>query len=77
MVFHCSTPFEIHDDNYVLKAMKLCDQSKGDDDVTNNVSVNRGGCSSLSPPMFQPRAAGPPISPPLPGILEACVKHEP
>ncbi|XP_071734725.1 transcription factor-like protein DPB isoform X2 [Rutidosis leptorrhynchoides] len=31
-----TTPFEIHDDNHVLKAMQLCNQSKSGDDMANN-----------------------------------------
>lgn len=78
-VFLCnfSTPFELHDDNYVLKAMKLGDES-------NDVCTEGGVGSSMSA-MFQPRvplpplprtATKPPPSPPLPGILKGRVKHE-
>ncbi|KAK9078652.1 hypothetical protein SSX86_002709 [Deinandra increscens subsp. villosa] len=75
-----STPFEIHDDNHVLKEMKLCDQSKGHDE-----DGGAGACSSPSP-MLQPRStlalettipsARPSTSSPHPGILKARVKHE-
>ncbi|XP_022872127.1 transcription factor-like protein DPB isoform X2 [Olea europaea var. sylvestris] len=78
-----STPFELHDDNYVLKAMKLCDNPQGDG-VTQNIPLH-GGESSHMPSMYQPQpshpsrsniSGRPPNSPPVPGILKARVKHE-
>ncbi|KAK9072800.1 hypothetical protein SSX86_009235 [Deinandra increscens subsp. villosa] len=70
-----STPFELHDDNYVLKAMKLGDPS-------NSVCTDGGAGSS----MLQPRVplppsstvphGRPPPSPPLPGILKGRVKYD-
>ncbi|CDP09563.1 unnamed protein product [Coffea canephora] len=77
-----STPFELHDDNYVLKAMKFCERPQSDN-VPQNVSAD-GGESSMAN-VFQPQVhqpsipsipARPPTSPPLPGILKARVKHE-
>ncbi|TQD80171.1 hypothetical protein C1H46_034294 [Malus baccata] len=79
-----STPFELHDDNYVLKAMKFCNRQQGDD-ATQNLIVDGGeGCSMSG--MYQPQiplssmlntaSRPPPMSPPLPGILKARVKHE-
>ncbi|KAK8649460.1 hypothetical protein V6N13_130189 [Hibiscus sabdariffa] len=77
-----STPFELHDDNYVLKAMKFCERPKSDE-TAHNFSV--GGDSSSMSAMYQqqilppPRTSTPgrpPASPPLPGILKARVKHE-
>ncbi|KAJ9554830.1 hypothetical protein OSB04_009444 [Centaurea solstitialis] len=78
-----STPFELHDDNYVLKAMKFCDGSNNN----NNVCREGGGAGSSMfegrvplPPAQPPRATmahgRPPPSPPLPGILKGRVKHE-
>ncbi|KAF5773207.1 putative transcription factor E2F-DP family [Helianthus annuus] len=72
-----STPFELHDDNYVLKAMKLSGGS-------NNVCTDGGVGSSMSAmvqppaPLPPPRSARPPPSPspPLPGILKGRVKYE-
>ncbi|XP_004307868.1 PREDICTED: transcription factor-like protein DPB-like [Fragaria vesca subsp. vesca] len=74
-----STPFELHDDNYVLKAMKFCDRPQADD----------GGEGSSMSAMYQqhipPQIPLPPMvntplrtptSPPLPGIIKARVKHE-
>ncbi|XP_031117803.1 transcription factor-like protein DPB isoform X2 [Ipomoea triloba] len=70
-----STPFELHDDCYVLKAMKLCERPKRDD----------GGESSSTPIVLQPQIPHPPVpsisgippaSPLLPGILKARIKHE-
>ncbi|XP_076890177.1 transcription factor-like protein DPB [Bidens hawaiensis] len=75
-----STPFEIHDDNHVLKAMKLCDQSKGGDDMANDRPMDGGACLSPSPTL-EPQStttlsARPSTSPPLPGILKARAKNE-
>ncbi|KAL5568238.1 hypothetical protein UlMin_024813 [Ulmus minor] len=78
-----STPFELHDDNYVLKAMKFCDRTQGDA-TTNNFTADGGEGSSM-PGMYQAQIplptmsntpVRPPTSPPLPGILKARVKHE-
>ncbi|KAL6976209.1 hypothetical protein U1Q18_025000 [Sarracenia purpurea var. burkii] len=78
-----STPFELHDDNYVLKAMKFCEGPQGDVEAPN-FSADGGEGSSMSS-MFQPQISHPtrssvpdrPLtSPPLPGILKARVKHE-
>ncbi|KAL6539762.1 hypothetical protein OROHE_011533 [Orobanche hederae] len=79
-----STPFELHDDNYVLKAMKVCENPQKDG-TPRNIS-NNGGESSSVANAYQPRlpnpsrscvAGRPPNSPPpLPGILKARVKHE-
>ncbi|XP_074354830.1 transcription factor-like protein DPB isoform X2 [Apium graveolens] len=77
-----STPFELHDDNYVLKAMKVCERQQGNE--TQNFPADGGESSSV--PVFQPQIAQPsslsiqpgrpPTSPPLPGILKAArVKH--
>ncbi|OMO72406.1 hypothetical protein CCACVL1_17822 [Corchorus capsularis] len=80
-----STPFELHDDNYVLKAMKFCDRPQSDEMAqAQNISADGEGPSSM-PAMYQqqiippPRTntpGRPPTSPPLPGILKARVKHE-
>ncbi|PON41479.1 DP transcription factor [Parasponia andersonii] len=78
-----STPFELHDDNYVLKAMNFCETPQGDD-VAHNFSADGGEGSSRSS-MYQTQISLPsmsntpvrnPTSPPLPGILKARVKHE-
>lgn len=77
-----STPFELHDDNYVLKAMKFCERPQGDD-VTHDFPADGEGSSM--PGMYQSQiphssrsstVGRPPTSPPLPGILKARVKHE-
>ncbi|XP_071709461.1 transcription factor-like protein DPB [Rutidosis leptorrhynchoides] len=73
-----STPFELHDDNYVLKAMKLGDES-------NNGCSSEGGVGPSMSAVFQsqptvpppPSSTRPPPSPPLPGILKGRVKYEP
>ncbi|WOH06104.1 hypothetical protein DCAR_0625527 [Daucus carota subsp. sativus] len=72
-----STPFELHDDNYVLKAMKVCERQQG-----NEPQIPSDGGESSSVPVFQPQIAQPsslgvqssrpPTSPPLPGILKAA-----
>ncbi|KAF8395264.1 hypothetical protein HHK36_019206 [Tetracentron sinense] len=78
-----STPFELHDDNYVLKAMRFCDRPQGDDGGLD--STANGGEGSTMLGVYQPHllhpsrlstAGRPPTSPPLPGILKARVKHE-
>ncbi|KAL3637151.1 hypothetical protein CASFOL_019450 [Castilleja foliolosa] len=76
-----STPFELHDDNYVLKAMKFRDKKLADGAAQLNIR-NDGGESSSMTSVYQshlprPNVSGrPPTSPPLPGILKARVKHE-
>ncbi|CAL9163650.1 unnamed protein product [Musa hybrid cultivar] len=77
-----STPFELHDDSYVLKAMGLCE--RGQHDGAPEPSSNGGDCSSMSG-MYQHETSqgsrsssmGKMItSPPKPGILKARVKNE-
>ncbi|XP_073033675.1 transcription factor-like protein DPB [Primulina eburnea] len=67
-----STPFELHDDYYILKAMKFCEKPSD-------------GGESSHVPNYQPQIphpstsnipAIPPASPSLPGILKARVKNE-
>ncbi|KAM7526156.1 hypothetical protein LguiA_016058 [Lonicera macranthoides] len=80
-----STPFELHDDNYVLKAMKFCGSQQGDDDVGHSCPAD-GGEGTSTPPVFQPQnprslisnipPSRAPTLPPVPGILKARVKHE-
>ncbi|TYG54275.1 hypothetical protein ES288_D09G176000v1 [Gossypium darwinii] len=77
-----STPFELHDDNYVLKAMKFCERPQTDE-MAHNFSADGEGSSMsamykqqiLAPPRTS-TPGRPPTSPPLPGILKARVKHE-
>ncbi|KAF7836524.1 transcription factor-like protein DPB isoform X1 [Senna tora] len=76
-----STPFELHDDNYVLKAMKFCDGPQNDN-MTHNLTDGGEG-SSMSGlyqgqvlPSVSTQPVRTPTSPPLPGILKARVKHE-
>ncbi|CAK7343160.1 unnamed protein product [Dovyalis caffra] len=78
-----STPFELHDDNYVLKAMKFCERPQSDD-MAPNPAADGGEGSSMSN-IYQPQIltsprtntpVRPPTSPPLPGIIKARVKHE-
>ncbi|KAK4404764.1 Transcription factor-like protein DPB [Sesamum angolense] len=81
-----STPFELHDDNYVLKAMKFCEKPQVDGAGTShNLPTMDGGESSSMANAYQPQiphpsrpnvSGRPPTSPPLPGILKARVKHE-
>ncbi|KAK6937863.1 E2F/DP family, winged-helix DNA-binding domain [Dillenia turbinata] len=77
-----STPFELHDDNYVLKAMKFCERPLGDN-VPHNFPTDGEESSMLAVHQAQiPNTsmsnvpARTPSSPPLPGILKARVKHE-
>ncbi|XXG84780.1 hypothetical protein AAC387_Pa11g0010 [Persea americana] len=73
------TPFELHDDAYVLKAMRLC--GRQNEEGTCEPTVERGESSSMLS-VYQhriPRASairGQPASPPIPGILKARIKHE-
>ncbi|KAG6479377.1 hypothetical protein ZIOFF_062840 [Zingiber officinale] len=76
-----STPFELHDHSYVIKAMGLCEGEKEDDALPR---PNGGNCSSMmgmpqdhtSQPS-QPSSMGRQIiSPPKPGILKSRVKNE-
>ncbi|XP_009595017.1 transcription factor-like protein DPB isoform X1 [Nicotiana tabacum] len=82
-----STPFELHDDNYVLKAMKFCGRQKNDVDAQNVSADGAEGSSSSMANIFQhqishtsvsntPGRRPTPTSPPLPGILKARIKHE-
>ncbi|XP_043707079.1 transcription factor-like protein DPB isoform X2 [Telopea speciosissima] len=78
-----STPFELHDDNYVLKAMRFCERPQGDDGADDSNANGAEGSSMLGlyqshiPHPSRSNAVGrPPPSPPLPGILKARVKHE-
>ncbi|KAL0404815.1 UNVERIFIED_CONTAM: Transcription factor-like protein DPB [Sesamum radiatum] len=81
-----STPFELHDDNYVLKAMKFCEKPQVDGAGTSqHLPTTDGGESSSMANAYQPQiphpsrptvSGRPPTSPPLPGILKARVKHE-
>lgn len=68
-----STPFELHDDNHVLKAMGFCERQLGEDGVHAGSTI--GGESSevrdahlpdLSCPLRSNAAARPPTSHPLP-----------
>nr|XP_043612774.1 transcription factor-like protein DPB [Erigeron canadensis] len=69
-----STPFELHDDNYVLKAMKLSD---GSNDIPREGGVGSSMSAMIQPASFPPpRSTRPPPSPPLPGILKGRVKSE-
>ncbi|KAH7553541.1 hypothetical protein JRO89_XS12G0024100 [Xanthoceras sorbifolium] len=78
-----STPFELHDDNYVLKAMKFCERPQSDD-MVQSFPADGGEGSSMSgmyqqqilPPPRSNTTSRPPTSPPVPGILKARVKHE-
>ncbi|XP_057416603.1 transcription factor-like protein DPB isoform X1 [Lotus japonicus] len=77
-----STPFELHDDNYVLKAMKFHERPENDN-ITHN-PTDGGEGSSMSglyhaqvPTLVSnPAVRPPPSSPQLPGILKARVKNE-
>ncbi|GFP80811.1 transcription factor-like protein dpb [Phtheirospermum japonicum] len=72
-----STPFELHDDNYVLKAMKFCDKTPAEGAAQQSIRNDGGESSSMANVYPRPNISGrPPTSPPLPGILKARVKHE-
>ncbi|KQK23608.1 transcription factor-like protein DPB isoform X2 [Brachypodium distachyon] len=78
-----TTPFELHDDSYVLKAMNSC--GKEQNDGTPDPRLN--GCEDSSmaniywdqlqqSAMANNGTARFPSSPPVPGILKGRVKHE-
>jgi len=78
-----STPFELHDDSYVLKEMRFCgkEQHEGAQESTSN----GGESSSMSNIYWQQvhhlerpnnGTVRLPSSPPIPGILKGRVKHE-
>ncbi|XP_025791378.1 transcription factor-like protein DPB isoform X2 [Panicum hallii] len=76
-----STPFELQDDSFVLKAMGL--SGKEETDGTQTPVANGGECSSTpnnywhqSPQPARPRGVRLANSPPIPGILKGRVKHE-
>ncbi|CAJ2652000.1 unnamed protein product [Trifolium pratense] len=78
-----SSPFELHDDNYVLKAMNFGESERPQsDNVTHNIADGGEGSSmsgmyqSQVPPSVSNMSIRPPTSPPLPGILKARVKQE-
>lgn len=89
MKFFLSTPFELHDDNYVLKAMKLCERPRGQGNETVHNIRPDGGEGPSTPSVYPSQVPSqvahpsvsiapvrPPTSPPLPGIIKARVKHE-
>uniref|UniRef100_A0ACD5U6G6 Uncharacterized protein n=1 Tax=Avena sativa TaxID=4498 RepID=A0ACD5U6G6_AVESA len=76
-----STPFELHDDSFVLKAMGF--SGKEETDGTMALVTNRVECSSTSsiygnqsPQPARPNGMILRTSPPIPGILKGRVKHE-
>ncbi|CAN1770645.1 Transcription factor-like protein DPB [Linum perenne] len=86
-----STPFELHDDNYVLKAMNLCERPVAtcNNDSTPNMVVNVDEESRMyqlqpqhllpPPPVTQNtpvKAAAAPTSSPVPGIIKARARYE-
>nr|XP_010918667.1 LOW QUALITY PROTEIN: transcription factor-like protein DPB [Elaeis guineensis] len=77
-----STPFELHDDSFVLKEMRFCERAQKDG---AHDSSSNGGESSSTLSMYQHHVHQPvrpnsthklPTSPPIPGILKARVKQE-
>nr|XP_010943404.1 transcription factor-like protein DPB [Elaeis guineensis] len=77
-----STPFELHDDAFVLKAMRFREREHNNSAL--EPSSNGGECPSTLG-MYQHHVQQPsrpnstnklPSSPPIPGILKARVKHE-
>ncbi|VAH15914.1 unnamed protein product [Triticum turgidum subsp. durum] len=76
-----STPFELHDDSFVLKAMGF--SGKEETDGTVALVANAVECSSASnvyghrsPQPARPNGIRLRTSPPIPGILKGRVKHE-
>lgn len=77
-----STPFELHDDNYVLKAMKLCDRERVEGCSTvPSTATATATATAYHPTQVLPRSMTStpvrnPASSPVPGILKARVKNE-
>ncbi|KAK1313831.1 Transcription factor-like protein DPB [Acorus calamus] len=77
-----STPFELHDDSYVLKAMRFCERPDGGE--CSHEPASNGGESSSMHETYQHQiqhptrlvTGKPPSSPSIPGILKARVKNE-
>ncbi|KAK1267627.1 Transcription factor-like protein DPB [Acorus gramineus] len=77
-----STPFELHDDSYVLKAMRFCERSDGGE--CSHEPASNGGEGSSMHETYQHQiqhptrlvTGKPPSSPSIPGILKARVKNE-
>lgn len=79
-----STPFELHDDSYVLKEMQFCGKEQHDG---NRESMSNGGESSSMSNIYRQQVqhlerpnngtVKLPSSPPIPGIfMKGRVKHE-
>ncbi|URE00575.1 Transcription factor DP [Musa troglodytarum] len=77
-----STPFELHDDSYVLKAMGFCgreqhdgalDPSSGGGDCSSMIGMHQYHTWQPSRPSSMVRMI---TSPPKPGILKARLKNE-
>ncbi|PWZ06864.1 Transcription factor-like protein DPB [Zea mays] len=78
-----STPFELHDDSYVLKEMRFCGREQHDG---TQESISNGGESSNVSNIYWQQAQHMEMpnngtvrlssSPPIPGILKGRVKHE-
>ncbi|KAG8091698.1 hypothetical protein GUJ93_ZPchr0012g19492 [Zizania palustris] len=74
-----STPFELHDDSFVLKALGF----SGNEPNGTQAQVANGGECLSTPNMYlqstqvvRPNGVRLPTSPPIPGILKGRVKHE-
>ncbi|KAK1308883.1 Transcription factor-like protein DPB [Acorus calamus] len=78
-----STPFELHDDSYVLKAMRLCEGQNGGGECSHEPAANGGESSSIHETYqhqiqhpTRPVTGKSPCSSPIPGILKTRAKHE-
>ncbi|XP_057440031.1 transcription factor-like protein DPB [Lotus japonicus] len=76
-----SSPFELHDDNYVLKEMKFCERPQNDNMTPNPTDGGEGssmlGMYHTQVPTLVPNPTNRlPASPPLLGILKARDKNE-
>ncbi|KAF6140217.1 hypothetical protein GIB67_000265 [Kingdonia uniflora] len=74
-----STPFELHDDNYVLKAMRSCEGSQKDLTQNSTTSV-RKDCITYLPDIPHSSSSNgalkPPSPPPHPKILKGRAMRE-
>ncbi|KAK4776096.1 hypothetical protein SAY87_024057 [Trapa incisa] len=82
-----STPFELHDENYILKAMRLCEGPQSNEQPPQSFGDNLAAGPSIGNVFYLPQHAPRPLAsttcvppttspPPVPGILKARLKHE-
>lgn len=77
VTLNCSTPFELHDDSYVVKAMGLCTREKNDGSLAPCSDGGDGSIQKHTSPSSRANSMARVLaSPPKPGILKSRVKNE-